>query len=126
MSSPSAFLKLGQRAEYLRGISSVSIMRAPELQNFPILLENDPYRRYAVHRVVENLDGFLAQLGELKLTKSAAAAEPLRPMLKEMQEALKQSAQPNDVILRVPWASRFIENMRAVIAVLEMEVGEKK
>jgi hypothetical protein len=124
MASPADYLKLGLRAEYLRGISSVSIQRSADLQNYPILLENDPYRRYAVHRVVENLDGFLKQLGEMRLTKSAEAAEPLRPMLKEMQTALQQSAQPNDVILRDPWASRFIENIRSVVAVLEMEVAK--
>lgn len=123
--NPAAYLKLGMRAEFLKGISSVSVMPMQELQKYPVLIENYPSKRYAVLHVVEALSGLLEQLGELELNKTAAAAEPLQPMLKEMQDALKSSPQPQDVILRDPWAVKLIELIRSVVAVLGIELSER-
>lgn len=120
------YLKLGMRAEYLRGISSVSIARSPELPKFPALVENDPARRYAVVGVTEALAGLLTQIDQLGMRKTQGVAAPLPAMLAEMQQALKESQLGPELFLRDPWANQFVEILKGLGAVLEVEVGERQ
>ncbi len=86
--TPYQYAKLGSNLEFLRGICTVSLMQTTSLAAFPNLMANLPAQRYSVLRVVEGLKAVLIQLQEMELQQSLQAAEPFRPMLKEMEDYL--------------------------------------
>lgn len=125
-SSLLGYLKLGIKAEYLRGISSVSIARAPQLVEFPTLVENDPARRYCVQAVVDALDELAYLMQDFGLRKSLAVAAPLAPMVQEMKEYLVTSQSGREAFLNDPFAQRLVENAKALGAMIEVEVAERR
>ena len=75
MSQPTAYqyVKLGSNLEFLRGVSTASVMQTKSLAEFPNLMNNFPPRRYAVVEVVKVLKSLLVQLHELGLAESLCA-----------------------------------------------------
>jgi hypothetical protein len=53
------YVKLGANLEFLRGISTVSVMQTTSLAAWPSLLENLPARRYSAIRIVEAVKALL-------------------------------------------------------------------
>ena len=119
------YVKLGSNLEYLRGISSVSIMQAGSLAGFPNLLENLPRTRYSVKHVVEVILSLLVQLQEMQLTKSLETAEAFRPMVGEMETYLKQTPDPEGAFLNDHFADRLVAIAKQVAMVVKPELAEK-
>ena len=109
------YAKLGSNLEYLRGICSASLAQTTSLNPFPDLRDNVPSRRYLVVNVVEVLRSLLVQLQELQLPLLREAAEPFRPMLKEMEDYLSVSATPRTTLLNDGFAQRLIVVAKQVI-----------
>ena len=127
MAAPTAYqyAKLGSNLEYLRGISSVSLMQTTSLVAFPHLLENLPAQRYSVRNVVEVVKSLLILLEEMQLDKSLEMAEHFRPMLAQMEEYIEKTPQPNAAFLQDHFADRLVAIAKQVSMVLKPEVGEK-
>jgi len=127
MAQPTAwqYVKLGSNLELLRGVSSVSLMQTTSLVAFPNLMENLPARRYSVVRVVEALKSLLILLEEMKLEQSLAQAQHLRPMLKEMEDYLAQTAAPDSAYLHDHFAERLVELSKYVALALKQELGAR-
>ena len=102
------YVKLGSNLEFLRGLSTVSVMQTTSLAAFPNLLENLSARRYAVVQVVSVLKSLLVQLEEMGLPKSLREAEPFRPMLAEMEAYLSRQPTPQLAHLNDPFAERIV------------------
>jgi hypothetical protein len=109
------YAKLGSNLEYLRGICSASLSPTLDLSGYPDLSENLPERRYLVVNVVQVLRSLLVQLDELKLPQCCQAAEPLRPMHKEMEDYLSKSPTPQTTFLNDGFAQRLIMIAKQVI-----------
>ena len=73
MTQPTAYqyVKLGSNLEFLRGISTASVMQTTSLAEFGNLLNNFSPRRYAVVEVVKVVKSLLVQLNELGLARVA-------------------------------------------------------
>ena len=127
MAAPTAYqyAKLGSNLEFLRGISSVSLMQTTSLVAFPNLLENLPAQRYAVQHVVEVVKSLLILLEEMQFEKSLEIAEHFRPMLAQMEEYLATNPNPNATFLQDHFADRLIAISKQVAMVLKPEMGEK-
>ena len=127
MAEPTAvqYVKLGSNLEFLRGISSVSLMQTTSLVAFPHLMENLPPRRYSVKHSVEVIKSLLIQLQEMELEKSLEMAEHFRPMLKEMEDYLAQAPNPETTFLNDHFADRLVAIARQVALVLKPELGAK-
>ena len=127
MAAPTAYqyAKLGSNLEFLRGISSVSLMQTTSLVAFPNLLGNLPAQRYSVPNVVEVVKSLLILLEEMQLEKSLEMAEHFRPMLAQMEEYIEKTPQPNAAFLQDHFADRLVAIARQVSMVLKPEVGEK-
>jgi hypothetical protein len=119
------YVKLGSNLEYLRGISSVSIMQTGSLAAFPNLLENLPPTRYSVKHTVEVIRSLLVQLEEMQLKKSLETAEHFRPMLQQMEEYLSQTPNPDTAFLQDHFADRLVAITKAVAMVVKPELAEK-
>ena len=109
------YAKLGSNLEYLRGICSISVEETIDLATFPDLAENLPMRRYLVVNVVQVLRSLLVQLQELQIPLSCRAAEPFRPMLKEMEDYLSKSPTPRTACLNDAFAQRLVVVAKQVI-----------
>ena len=118
------FVKLGMNLEYLRGIASVSMMQATSLAAFPQIMDNLADSRYRVYNVVNVLRALLVQLEELGLKDSRAAAAPLEPMLKEMEQALGGSPQPQSVTLRDHFANNLVAHARNIALAVKEETSK--
>jgi len=116
-------IKLGMNIEYLTGVSSVSVMLTTSMVAFPLLTENQPPARFSVRRITEVLKSLLIQLDDLGLERSLAAAEPLRPILAEMQKYLDQAPAPDGVILQDHFAEALLAHVRAWLPTLKEETG---
>jgi hypothetical protein len=127
MAAPTAhqYAKLGSNLEYLRGITSVSLMQTASLVAFPNLLGNLPAQRYSVPNVVEVVKSLLILLEEMKFEKSLEMAEHFRPMLAQMEEYLETNPNPNAAFLQDHFADRLIALSKQVAMVLKPEMGEK-
>jgi hypothetical protein len=110
MPQPTAYqyVKLGSNLEYLRGIATVSIMLTTSLAACPKLLANLPMTRYSVMQVAGVIRTLLAQLEEMGLAESLREAEPLCPMLKELEDYLSRQAKPELARLKDEFAERLI------------------
>ena len=102
------YVKLGMNIEFLRGISSVSIMPDNQLLAHPRLIANLGPNRYAVIHVVETLRAVFIQLQELQLTKTLAEAQQLLPLLKQMEDYLAQNQDPNKAFMTDAFADKLI------------------
>ncbi len=127
MAEPTAYqyAKLGSNLEYLRGISSVSLMQTTSLVAFPNLLQNLPAQRYAVRHVVEAVKSTLILLEEMKLEKSLEVAANFRPMLKQMEEYLASNPNPQTAFLQDHFANTLVTIAMQVVMVMKPEMGEK-
>jgi hypothetical protein len=125
MAEPTAYqyAKLGSNLEFLRGISSVSLMQTTSLVAFPHLLGNLPAQRYSVPRVVEVLKSLLIQLEEMELKTSLQIAEHYRPMLQDMEEYLDKNPNPQTAFLLDHFADRLVEIAKHLAIALKQDLG---
>jgi hypothetical protein len=121
--TPYQYVKLGSNLEFLRGVSTASILQATSLAAFPGLLENLPNRRYSVANVVNVVKSLLVQLEEMGLHQSLRAAEPLRPMLKEMEEYQARLKPPQYAFLNDPFAERLVAFSKQLGSAVRSELG---
>ena len=121
--TPYQYVKLGSNLEFLRGISTVSVMQTTSLAAFPNLMENLPATRYSVPRVVEALKALLAQLEEMDLRQSLLASGPLRAMLKEMEDYLARVKLPQSAHLNDSFAHCLVALSKQLALVLRAELG---
>ena len=118
------FVKLGSNLEFLRGLCSTSLLTPISgLENFPNLIENLPPHRYSVVRVVGVVKSLLIQLQEMKLKQSLLAAEPFRPMLKEMEDYLQQANANELSCLLNPFAERLVAISKQVFSAVKSELN---
>lgn len=127
MPEPTAYqyAKLGSNLEYLRGITSVSLMQTTSLVAFPNLMGNLPAQRYSVPRVVEVLKSVLIQLEEMELKASLELAEHYRPMLKDMEEYLSKNPNPETAFLLDHFADRLVEIAKHMAIALKQDLSTK-
>jgi hypothetical protein len=127
MAEPTAYqyAKLGSNLEYVRGISSVSLMQTTSLVAFPNLLENLPAQRFNVQHVVEAVKSTLILLEEMKLEKSLEVAANFRPMLQQMEEYLASNPNPQTAFLQDHFANTLVAIAKQVAMVMKPEMGEK-
>jgi hypothetical protein len=127
MAEPTSYqyAKLGTNMEFLRGITSVSLMQTSSLIEFPNLLENLPAQRYSVQHVVEVIKALLVQLAEMKLEKSLEIAQNYRPMLEQMEEYLEKSPNPAGAFLQDHFADALVAITKQLAMVLKPEMGAK-
>jgi hypothetical protein len=125
MAQPTAYqyVKLGANLEFLRGISTASIMQTTSLVAFPNLMDNLPARRYPVMPVLGVLKATLVQLEEMGLEQSLRAAEPFRPMLKDMEDYLAQVAEPERAYLNDVFAERLVALAKQLGSAVRTELG---
>jgi len=121
--TPYQYVKLGSNLEFLRGISSVSLMQTTSLAAFPNLMGNLPAGRYSVPNVVNVLKSLLVQLEELGLVQSLRASEPFRAMLKGMEEYLARQPKPELTHLTDQFADELIVLSRHVGTAVRSELG---
>ena len=119
------YVRLGMNLEYLRGIATVSIMQSGSMAEFPQLMANLPAQRYNVLTVVGAIKALLMQLETLGLTESAAAAEPLKPMCAEMEQALAQVRIQSDLTLRDHFADKLVVIAKTVSLAVKEETAKK-
>ncbi len=121
--TPYQYVKLGSNLEFLRGVSTVSVMQTTSLAAFPNLMENLSAGRFSLMHVVNALKSLLVQLEEMGLGESLRVAEAFRPMLKEMEEYMARQAQPQLAYLTDPFAERLIALSRQVGTAVRTELG---
>jgi hypothetical protein len=120
------FVKLGMNLEYLRGISSTSLMLTTGLDAFPELTENLPARRFAAPNVVAVLKSLLIQLEEMQLQRALAAAAEFRPMLAQMEAYIGQHpTTPDPIVLQDGFANRLVSLAKQVSLALKQELGSQ-
>lgn len=119
------YVKLGMNLEYLRGIASISIIPATSLVAFPRVMDNQPETRFRVQMVVNTLKAILAQLEDLELTESRTAAAVWEPMLKEMEEALASTPQPQTITLRDHFAEQLVAHANNVSLAVKEETSKR-
>ncbi len=117
------YVKLGSHLEFLRGISTSSIMQTKSLAAFPNLLHNLPPRRYSVVEVVTATKSLLVQLQDLGLAESLRVAEPLRPMVKSMEDYLSQQPNPRAAYLTDLFADRLVGLAVQIGTAVRTELG---
>ena len=117
------YVKLGANLEFLRGISTVSVMQTTSLAAWPSLLENLPTRRYSALRVVEAIKALLIQLEEMNLGRSLQVAEAFRLMLPEMENLLAQVKPPQTACLNDAFAQRLAVIAKHVVMAVRSELG---
>lgn len=120
------YVRLGMTVEYLRGIATISIMQAGSLAEFPALLANMPNQRYNVLNVVSAIKALFAQLEQLGLTESLAAAEPLKPMTAEMEQALAQTRVQAELTLRDHFAQKLVMHAQTIALAIKEETAKRK
>ncbi len=121
--TPYQYVKLGSNLEFLRGLSTVSVMQTTSLAAFPGLLENLSTQRYSVLHVVNVLKSLLVQLEELGLAQSLRVAEAFRPMLKQMEDYLAGQAKPQLARLTDPFAERLLALSKQLGSAVRSELG---
>lgn len=119
------YVKLGMNIEYLRGISSVSILPATSMVAFPNLTENMPAGRFAVMHVVEVFKSVQLQLEELQLPRSLAAAKELQPMLAEMEAYLATVPSPQGITLLDHFAEKIVGHTKDLVVAVKEETSAK-
>ena len=117
------YVKLGSNLEFLRGISTASVMQTTSLAAFPNLTGNFSPRRYSVFNVVNAVKALLAQLQELGLAESLRAAEPMRPMLAAMEDYLAKQPNPQQAYLTDQYADRLVALAVQVGTAVRTELG---
>jgi hypothetical protein len=125
MPAPTAYQysKLGSSLEYLRGVCSASLMQTTSLVAFPSLMENLPFHRYTVIHVIEAMQSLLVLLDEMKLERALQAAEPLRPMLREMADYLSKTPSPETAFLQDEFANQIVELAKQVGVAVRQELS---
>ena len=125
MPQPTAYqyVKLGSNVEYLRGISTTSVMQTTSLAASPHLLENLSTQRYSVSNVSSAVRSLLVQLEEMGLARSLGIAEPFRPMLKEMEDYLARLKPTQSAFLNDPFAERLVALSQHVGSAVRSELG---
>lgn len=119
------YIKLGMNIEFLRGISSVSVMPNDELVAFPRLVGNLAPNRYAVINVVETLRSVFIQLDELDLTKTRDEARQLEPLLQQMEEYLAQNEDPTKAFMNDGFADKLVFFINELHLCLKTEAAAK-
>ena len=119
------YIKLGMNMEYLRGVSSVSIMPDQGLKAFPRLVENLPPNRYAVPSVIEVLKALFLQLEELELEKTLAEAAQLRPLLEQMESYLSEDAKSPAAFMNDMFADKLVFFVKELLIALKKEASGK-
>ena len=117
------YVKLGSNLEFLRGISTASVMQTTSLAAFPALLENLAVQRYSVARVVEAIKALLIQLDEMNLSQSLQVAEAFRLMLPEMENFLAKIDAPRTAHLTDTFAQRLVVIAKHVVMAVRSELG---
>jgi hypothetical protein len=117
------FIKLGMNLQHLRSIASSSIFLGTSLVEFPNLDANQPQIRCSVKKTVELLRSVLLQLDEFGFHRAREAMAPLEPMRAEMEKALSQAPQGDELILRDHFANVLIEHVKNVMVVLKEEAS---
>jgi len=117
------YVKLGSNLEFLRGISTFSVIQTTSLAAFPGLLENLSAERYSVLSVVNVVKSLLVQLEEMGLAQSLRAAEAFRPMLAEMEDYLTRQSKPQFAHLADPFAERLGALSKQVGSAVRNELG---
>ena len=127
MSQPTKYqyVKLGMNLEYLRGISTASIVLSTKLVAFPDLKENLPAQRFAASKVIEVLKSLLIQLDEMRLPQTLAAAAEYRPMLAQIEAFTSQSPIPGSVVLQDSFANKLVSVAKQVSLVLKHELASQ-
>ena len=120
---PRTCFELGCRIEYLAGIATHQIIPWTGLSEFPALAANQPGLRFEVPRVVEMLQGLLSDLESLKLAAALEAAEPFRPMLKEMEDFLNADPKPTDTTLNDHFADKLVQIAGKVGEAIRKDLG---
>jgi hypothetical protein len=125
MSQPTncQYVKLGMNLEYLRGISSTSILLGTSLVAFPELMENLPAQRFAATKVVAVLKSLLIQLEEMRLQQTLTAAAEFRPMLAQVEAYISQQPNPGAIVLQDGFANRLASVAKQVSLALKLELG---
>lgn len=119
------YIKLGMNMEYLRGVSSVSVMPADDLVKFPRLVENLPPNRYSVIRVVEVLKAVFVQLEDLGLQDTRAECEQLRPLLEQMETYLTENPNPAASFMNDGFADKLVFFTNELMLALKKEASAK-
>jgi hypothetical protein len=117
------YAKLGSNLEFLRGISTASIMQTTSLAGFPNLMANLPAQRFSVVRVVEGIRAVLIQLQEMGLQQALQAAEGFRPMLKEMEDYLGRAKSPEHAHLNDRFAEQLVALSKQVASLVRKELS---
>lgn len=115
------FIKLGMNLQALRSIASVSIIPATSLVAFPNLEENQPALRCSVKKTVDLLKIVRVQLTEMGFRAALDAMAPLAPMQAEMEVALAQAPQGQDLILNDHFADKLITHVKNLAVLLKEE-----
>jgi hypothetical protein len=120
------YVKLGSNLEFLRGISTASVMQTASLAGAANLVNNMSPRRYSVVNVVNALKSLLVQLNEMGLPQSLKVAEPLRPMLAQMEVYLSAQPNPHNATVTDPFADRLVAIAVQVAISVRTELGMRR
>ena len=125
MSQPTAYqyVKLGSNLEFLRSVSTASVMQTKSLAEFPNLMNNLAPRRYAVVEVVKVVKSLLVQLEDLGLAGSLSVAAPLRPMLGSMEDYVSRQPYPRAAYLTDSFADRLVALAVQIGTAVRTELG---
>ncbi len=117
------YVKLGSNLEFLRGLSTVSVIQTTSLAAFPGLMENLSAQRYSVLHVVNVIRSLLVQLEEMGLLQSLRVADAFRPMLAEMEDYLARQAKPELAHVTDPFAERLVALSKDLGSAVRSELG---
>jgi hypothetical protein len=125
MSQPTLYqyVKLGSNLEFLRGLSTASLMQTTSLVAFPNLMENLPSTRYGLTQVIQGLKALMIQLEEMKLVSTLAAAKPFPAMLREMEEYAARVEKPQAAYLNDQFADRLVALTKQLATPLKLELS---
>ncbi len=98
-------------------------MQTKSLAAFRNLINNFSPRRYAVVEVVKVVKSLLVQLQDLGLAGSLRAAEPLRPMVKSMEDYLSRQPNPRAAYLTDAFADRIVALAVQTATAVRSELG---
>ncbi len=98
-------------------------MQTTSLVATPNLMENLPFPRYSVIRVVQAVKAIMIQLEEMKLARSLEAARHFGAMVQEMEEYLAKASQPQAVYLNDGFAERVVILSKQLAIVLRQELA---
>ena len=121
------YVKLGMNVEFLNGIGTISILLGTSMVAFPNLTMNLPAARYPVRKVIEVIKSIFLQLEELDLQQSLKSAEPLRPMLDEMENFMASVPEQSQmgITLQDPFADQIVALAKNLAFAIRAETSAK-